>query len=340
MFGRGTTALAAATVVVGLMPGGPVQGAEGAAPASAAAAAFPGSNGRIAYTKIWEVSGTPGPDVRSDVFSVRPDGTGTKRLTFSRSARNPSWAPNGKRIAYQQDGAVWLMRADGAAKKELIDGELIGWMPTGGRILVARGLGYSNGVEPTWHLYTIATGVTEVLPIDLPIVADLPDPPYPDYSEWSYADEAALSPDGELLAVTLRRNDFASDQYDYAFGSFFTVRLDGSELTRIDRYTYSFGAPAWSSAGDQLVYWDSEPRSHRCQDDHLRSIKLDATSGAVTITKPCNEIDPAWSPNGKRIVFPSGTTLQTSNLAGTRIRTVVSGRPEVYFYEPDWQRLP
>lgn len=344
MLRRTVTALFAAMVVAGFLPGGlavPVAG--GAAPASAApenadAASFPGENGLIAFTKAWTVTGTPGADDRSDIFSVRPDGTGHHRLTFTRAASNPQWSPSGGRIAYEYDGSVWVMKKDGSAKTQLIAGELIGWLPTGGRILVAEGLGYSNGVQPTWTLYTLATGAAEVLPIELPLVADLAEP-YVGYEDWSYADEAALSPDGETLAVMLWREDSGDDGYSWDFGSFFLVGLDGTGLARIPKYTYSFGSPAWSTAGDQLLYWSSEPRSGSCRDSTLRSIRPDGSSGSALIPAPCEGADSVWSPNGRKIAFVSnpGKGLRISNLDGSRITTVLPGVAGVYRYQPDWQ---
>lgn len=345
MLERTITALLSTVVAVGALSassaaaGSPavVTPADRAAPEARAAASFPGANGLIAYTKTWDVTGTPGPDARSAIFTVRPDGTHRKRLTAGTDlASSPKWSPRGGRIAYEQGGAVWVMKRDGTAKQQLVDGELIGWLPTGGRILVAEGLGYGNGVQPTWTVYTMATGETEELPIELPIVANLPDPPYPDYSQWSYAAGAALSPDGQTLAVMLWRWDYGGDQYDYPHASIFTVGLDGTGLTRIPRYDYSWGSPAWSTAGDELVVWSEEPRSHRCIDGGLRSLHLDGSSGAVSISKPCSERGPEWSPNGKKIVFVAGSRLLTSNLAGTRVKEVVRSTG-AYLYEPDWQ---
>ena len=174
---------------------------------------------------------------------MRPNGIGNKRLTFSHDARKPIWSPSGGRIAFQRAGAVWVMRSDGAGKEELTDGQLVGWLPTGGRVLVVR---YADQpeVDPSWVVHVVATGAEEQLPIDLPLVDD-PDPPYPDYSEWKYATDPTLSPNGELLAVMLwRYDDDSSSGYPYYFRSIFTVRLDGTELTRVPLYAHSWGVAA------------------------------------------------------------------------------------------------
>jgi hypothetical protein len=303
-----------------------------------AEAAFPGANGRIAYTKAWQVHGTPGPDARSDIFSVRPNGSGNKRLTFSGDSTHPMWSPSGGRIAFERDGAVWVMQADGSQQEQLTDGELVGWMPAFGRILVVRGLhDGAPGVDPTWVIYRISTGVAEEHPIDLPLFANLEEP-YDD-DHWSYAADPALSADGKLLALTLRREDYGDDGYTWEFGSVFTVRLDGTELTKVgSKYSYGFGSLDWSTAGDELVYQVEEPRAS-CYDS-LRSITLDGSEGSVTISKPCAESDPDWSPDGKKIVFTSASgRLQIAPLDGAPIKTVLSTKSGVYRYDPDWRRV-
>ena len=95
----------------------------------AAVAAYPGSNGRIAFVR------------HGDIYTVLPDGTGLRRLTFTTTAASdglndwPAWSPNGHLIAYASEVAgswdVWVMNADGSSKRRVTT------------------LG-SNDTEPTW----------------------------------------------------------------------------------------------------------------------------------------------------------------------------------------------
>lgn len=307
-----------------------------APPRVATAATFPGRNGRIAYTKEWHV---PGDEYYRDVFTVRPDGTGEKRLTFSRDSSKPIWSPSGGRIAFERADAVWVMRADGTQKRSLVPGRLVGWMPTGGRVLVVQGLHDRPGVDPTWLLHHLATGEVEQLPIDLPLATGL-EPPYPDRSEWSYVVKPTLAPDGELLAFHLTRWDYASDGYDYWFASLFTVRLDGTDLTDVgSTYSAGYGSLGWAPDGEEIVMVSSSPR-FRCLDS-VRSVHLDGTAGAVDISEPCFEDDPAWSPDGRRIAFTNSRSgrLQVASLDGSRIRTVLPGAVGVFRHEPDWRSV-
>ncbi|MEZ0578611.1 hypothetical protein [Nocardioides sp. MH1] len=300
-------------------------------------ATFAGVNDRIAYVKHYRVLHTPGPDERSDIFTVRPNGTDGKRLTRSHDVGLPIWAPSGRRIAYQRPDAVWVMKADGSGKKKVADGDLVGWMPSGKQILVVRNIsGVPEGTDPTWVLHTLATGEEESLPIDLPLVADLEEP-YDNYDEWSIAAAPTLSPDGETLAFEMLRDDYADDGYDYYFGSFFTIRLDGTDLTRVGHYTYSFGGASWSPDSDEIAYWESEPRAF-C-DGSIRSYRLNGNVGSVSYSKGCPE-DPDWSPDGRKIVFTNGSRLQIVNPNGTHLKTVLPAKEGVYLYAPDWRRKP
>jgi Tol biopolymer transport system component len=307
--------------------------------ARAADATFEGKNGRIAYTVSYD-SGH-----RHDIFTVRPDGTGETRLTFSRNSAKPLWSPFGRRIAYERADAVWIMQADGSGKQPLIPGRLVGWMPNGGRILVVRGLGGPDGVDPTWLLVRISTGEAEHLPIDLPLVAGL-EPPYDDYDQWSSVWAATLSPNGDRLALFLTRPDVGPDGYDYGYSSVFSVRLDGTGLGRIGSVYLCCvsSSPVWSPRGRQLVYsYVAEPRAN-CE-DAVTSVRLNGRHGSSGFGGLCDKTDPVWSPDRDQIAFAADSpqrvhhTLRIANLDGSQITKVLSSTVRSYSH-PDWRSLP
>jgi len=55
-----------------------------------------------------------------DLFTIRPDGTGLRRLTHDGARGRNNWAmwsPDSRRIAWGRGEAIWVMRADGSGKR-------------------------------------------------------------------------------------------------------------------------------------------------------------------------------------------------------------------------------
>ena len=82
-----------------------------------ARATFPAANGRIAFAA--------NAGQGSEIYSIRSDGSGLRRLTHLRGrAVHPDWSPSGRRIAFaleRKDGSshVMVMRADGRHLRDL-----------------------------------------------------------------------------------------------------------------------------------------------------------------------------------------------------------------------------
>ena len=77
-----------------------------------------------------------------DIYTVRPDGSGRKALTFSRGVdSDPAWSGDGKRIAFEtnRNGNIDIYSVDGAGRtqqltKGPLDEQDPAWSPTGNRI--------------------------------------------------------------------------------------------------------------------------------------------------------------------------------------------------------------
>jgi Tol biopolymer transport system component len=101
-----------------------------AATAREAEATFPGANGRIVFFSE-RTTGVDNPTGDSEIFTIKPDGTGLKQLTFNTVGDyDPVFSPDGQKIAYastgdsasnpEDDYEVYVMNAvDGTGKKNL-----------------------------------------------------------------------------------------------------------------------------------------------------------------------------------------------------------------------------
>jgi len=79
--------------------------------AGTAEAAYPGTNGLIAFVRS------------GNIYTIKSSGAASSltRLTTAGSDSGPRWAPKGKRIAYLQHGNLWVMDANGSHKTRITD---------------------------------------------------------------------------------------------------------------------------------------------------------------------------------------------------------------------------
>jgi dipeptidyl aminopeptidase/acylaminoacyl peptidase len=104
-----------------------------------AEAAFPGENGRIAFTE------NPFGDSKDDeIYTILPDGSDRRQLTSTTDgASNPAWSADGTKIAFNCVHGftfeICTMNADGSGLRQLtptdgLDGSQPVWSPDGTKI--------------------------------------------------------------------------------------------------------------------------------------------------------------------------------------------------------------
>jgi Tol biopolymer transport system component len=73
---------------------------------------------------VHKAQGPYGPEI----VVAAANGAGAKRLTYSGGA-HPSWSPDGRLIAFERAGYVWVMHANGKHQRRLVRGTQPAWQP-------------------------------------------------------------------------------------------------------------------------------------------------------------------------------------------------------------------
>jgi TolB protein len=276
-----------------------------------AAAAFPGRSGKIAFSS--DAGGS------ADILVMNADGSGRENLTTGAGEdTDPAWSPDGRRLAFVREGAVFLIRADGSGLKRVTAGASPAWSPDGQRIVVSRRVG--RGAD----LYVVRADGRGLRRLTRTIALE-------GEPEWS--------PDGRLIAFA--RPGPAGSAHLYV------MRAGGGGVLRVTTGAGEDSSPSWSPDSRQLAF----VRDH----ESLAVSRVFVTTLDGGRTRPLVgdlqldpaatfEGGPAWSPDGKRIVFVRGARLYSdlyvANSDGKFLRRVTdNAADQVTDGQPSWQRL-
>jgi Tol biopolymer transport system component len=251
---------------------------------------FPGTNGRILYfSRVHRVA---------QVFSVKPNGSGARQLTDLKHGTYIATATaDGRTIAFESDGDIWTMSADGSGKRRLRahgydiypaispDGRHIAYM-------------HSNGA--VFDLFVMRSNGTgrHVVAHDGGHQATAPD--------WS--------PDGSTIAFTFQPLSGVGGHID-------TVWPDGTHLQRVgidfspDTIHDAIGA-SWSPDGSTFAFF-AQPLRHgtpTCDVSQLyecQELYTVNSAGGVPARLTHDRLDdyyPIWSPDGTQITYSHDST--------------------------------
>jgi Tol biopolymer transport system component len=285
-------------------------------------AAFPGANGKIAFS-----------NGASAIATVNPDGTGQVQLTTPPCGQPPNfecygdggpvWSPNGQRIAFARlffdEGAetqgsdIYVMNADGSGVTNVTNSEDFfnsdpTWSPDGTTLAFRRGPGLSD-------IHTIkvdGTGLSQLTHINTAV-----DP------SWS--------PNGQKVAFSSNGPTGGTTNYDI-----YVVNADGTGTTDVSNDPEPSDHPSWSPDGRKIAF----RKLGACPPECWSVWTMDSNgANQIRLTSVASTQDtyPAWSPDGRRITFSayrSGTGLYVIDANGSNEARITSGGG------PDWQPLP
>ncbi len=239
-----------------------------------------------------------------EIVTARPDGSDQRRLTKNKIRNlSPVWSPDGTRIFFNEDGALYAVAGDGSdgsvrvveAEKGVITIDFA-LSPDGSHIAFVAG---GRHGRDAFVVNTDGSNVRRLV--------DNADNPFLSVLAWSpdsrriaYANGEVR--DGELVAVGI-----------------YTVGIDGSDVREIisfpdfDRTENA----SWSPDGSEILFGTT----------------VVAADGSAVRKLPFPDGQASWSPDGSRIavyseVWPSGDVLYTVARDGTDARVLVRQRAD------------
>ncbi len=286
--------------------------AAGGAPADAA---FPGVNGKIAFTSD--------RDGNTEIYVMNADGTGVTRLTNNALADDePAWSPDGTRIAFrsQRDGntEIYAMNADGTGQTNLTNNAAEDWSPAwspDGTKIVFSSNRVNGGLDhDVWSMNADGSGLARLTTS----------------SAWEHG--PAWSPDGAKIA------------YDHSTGccdnQLYTMNPDGTGQALLPPNLLPFNAarPDWSPDGQKLAFsgWTAgvtPPQTYL--------INADGSGGLTGPPAGGDSPSPVFSPDGSKIAFYTSRDgnyeiyVMNADFTGLINLTNDPGNDT----SPDWQRL-
>jgi Tol biopolymer transport system component/DNA-binding winged helix-turn-helix (wHTH) protein len=291
-----------------------------------------------------------------DISLVRMDGTGAHRLA---SAGGPvddiAWSPDGGRLRYTKDNALWEMSSTGSNLHRLLpqwpSGHCCGrWTPDGRFFVFMSGVGklvgasaYLNsqfwiiderrGLSPQplqltsgpigWCCITpsrdgktiFATGV--IVRGEL-VRFDAKSRQLQPYIGGISAEYLSYSRDGKSMAYVT-----------YPDGNLWQANGDGSRRVQLSGATAYPKGIRWSPDGAQLAFFDSLP----VKNSEVLYLMPAQGGNPTQITQEDNgsDYDPTWSPDGHKIVFGDTRTddIRIVDLANRQI-TPLPGSAGLY----------
>lgn len=224
-----------------------------------------------------------------EIYTMNADGSGVVNLTNDpANDLFPAWSPDGGRIAFARGSGLgrelYVMDRDGSHQTRLTNNAVADvqpvWSPNGREIAFVR---FGSNQNRDIFVMQVEPGAVALQITNEPALFDiLPD--------WAPQDRIAFSSN---------RGPGPDDN------AVFSVKRDGSKVRRLTPPELFAGSPGWSPDGDRLAVSDNF--CGFCPEGDIVVVTIGNAATTQVTDTPENDINPDFSPDGRRIAYDSGT---------------------------------
>ena len=237
----------------------------------------------------------------SEIYVMEIDGNNQRRLTNNPNFDlDPSWSPDGKRIAFMSDRdehvidndpgglpnyEIYVMDNEGGNPQNLTndpnDDSYPSWSPDGKRIA------FVSDRDGNYEIYVMDNDGN-----NLQRLTNNPN------NDWS----PSWSPDGRRIAFMSKRAGHFIGEGGPSY-EIYVIDADGGNEQRLTNNRKGDFSPSWSPDGKWIAF--SADRKGDGVNHEIYVMDADGNNLQRLTNNRVNDAEPSWSPDGKRIVFSS-----------------------------------